>query len=72
MCQVLPAERSTRTAVAPFRSEYPTAVHAAAEVHATPISRLAAPAAALGVGWMVHWVPFHRSARVWNVPELFL
>ena len=62
MRQVLPAERSTNTAVDPFRSEYPTAVHAAADVHATPI-RKPSPAW-LGVAWMRHRVPFHRSAKV--------
>ena len=62
MRQVLPAERSTSTAVDPFRSEYPTAVHAAADVHATPIKK---PSPAwLGVAWMRHRVPFHRSASV--------
>src|SRR6516165_7849710 len=69
MRQVGPGERSTSTAVDPFRSEYPTAVHAAADEHATPISRLAAPPPRLGVAWMRHRVPFHRSARVWKVPE---
>ena len=72
MRQILPAERSTSTAVDPFRSEYPTAVHAAADGHATPISWLAAPPAALGVAWMCHRVPFHRSARVCTVPELLM
>jgi len=68
MRQVLPAERSTRTAVDPFKSEYPTAVHAAADVHATPI-RKASPAW-LGVAWIRHRVPFHRSATVCTPPEL--
>src|SRR6516162_5577514 len=72
MRQVGPAERSTSTAVDPFKSEYPTAVHAAAGVHATPISRLAAPPPWLGVAWIRHRVPFHRSTRVWTVPELFI
>src|SRR5215469_7317353 len=70
MRQVVPADRSASTAVDPFRSEYPTAVEdAAAGVHATPISRLAAPPPWLGVAWMRPRVPFHRSTRVWKVPE---
>src|SRR5215470_3747054 len=38
-------------------------MHVVADVQATPL-RKPLPWGGLGVGWMVHLVPFHRSARV--------
>ncbi len=43
--------------------EFPTAVQADADVQDTPFSS-PPPWDGLGVAWMVHRVPFHRSARV--------
>jgi hypothetical protein len=51
--------------------EYPAAAQAEEAGQATP-SRKFGPPARLGVGWMVQFVPSHRSARVWDVPELVL
>jgi hypothetical protein len=42
-------------------------VHADGDVHAT-LFRLPPPWAGLGMGWMVHRVPSHRSARGWDSP----
>ena len=39
-------------------------MHAAAAVHATPVSWLLAAPAGFGVDWMFHTVPSHRSASV--------
>jgi hypothetical protein len=47
--------------------EYPTAVQAAADVHATPIRKLGPW---LGVAWWRQPAPFQCSARVCGVPEL--
>jgi hypothetical protein len=52
-------------------TENPAAVQAEEAVQSTPIRRLSPPAR-LGVGWMRHRLPFHRSARVWKVPELLM
>lgn len=49
---------------------YPTAIQAVAEVHVTPIRRLASAPALLGVAWVLHLEPSQRSARVWKLPEL--
>jgi hypothetical protein len=49
--------------------EAPTAVHAEADVHATPL-RKPPPAAGLGMAWIRHCVPFHRSARSVEAPWL--
>jgi hypothetical protein len=51
--------------------EYPAAVQAEEAAQATPIRKFGPPVR-LGVGWMVHRVPFHCSARVWKVPELLM
>jgi hypothetical protein len=50
--------------------ELPTAMQAEAEVQATP-DRPPPPAEGLGDGTMRHVTPFHRSAKVTRVPELF-
>src|SRR5215472_3172751 len=59
MLQLVPFHPSARVPAL----ETPTAVHAAADVHAT-LARKPPPCAGLGVGWMVQRVPSHRSARV--------
>jgi hypothetical protein len=59
MRHFLPFHRSARFPA----FEFPTAVHADADVHATPF-RTPPPWDGLGVGWMRHRVPSHRSARV--------
>ena len=41
----------------------PTAMQSDGEMHETPIRPLAWAPEGLGTGWMVHRVPFHRSAR---------
>jgi len=75
VCHVLPVDRSTRTAGdwsaggGALVVENPTAVHAAAEVQARPISRLGPW---LGVAWERQAVPFQCSARVWETPELLV
>jgi hypothetical protein len=48
----------------------PTAVHADADVQATPSSPLSAIPDGLGVGSMRHEVPFHRSARLTPSPAV--
>src|SRR6266487_3504016 len=68
-------EPSHRSASVPVKSPElsvrapPAAVQAEEAVQATPIKKFGPPARP-GVGWMRHRVPFHRSARVWKVPEL--
>src|SRR6266496_830259 len=64
----LPCHRSARlTEPGPSFSKPPTVVHAARAGHATPVSW--PPPEGVGVGWMRHLVPFHRSARVpWSDP----
>jgi hypothetical protein len=48
--------------------EVPTAVQAEAEEQETP-NKIPPPEEGLGVGWMDHLVPSHRSARVISAPE---
>ena len=50
-------------------AENPAAVQAEEAVQSTPIKK-PPPCDGLGVGWMAHRLPFHRSARVWTVPAL--
>src|SRR6516162_7497923 len=67
ICQLLPFHRSASvpTALPELSTVPPTAMQADGEVQATACSLLnGAPPAGLGVGWMRHRVPFHRSARV--------
>ena len=64
MLQLVPFHRSARVLALGVKAlEPPTAVHADADVHDTPLS-VAPPWDGLGVGWMLQRVPFHRSARV--------
>jgi hypothetical protein len=61
---LVPFHRSARAPA----FEAPTAVQAEAEEQETP-NNIPPPAEGLGVAWMDHRVPFHRSARVMSVPE---
>ncbi len=69
--QALPFQTSASvpTALPELSKRVPTAMQADSEVQAT-LDRMAnwAPAG-VGVGWMLHLVPFHRSARVLPFPE---
>jgi hypothetical protein len=70
ICQRLPFHRSTRSASEPDPSfALPTAMHAVADVHATPLRLPYRTPAGLGLGWIRHVLPFHRSTNV-NVPPL--
>src|SRR5215470_19596741 len=61
-CQVWPFHRSASVLA---RVRFPTAVHAEAEVQATPLKPALGPAGAgLKVGTIRHVRPFHRSASV--------
>jgi hypothetical protein len=46
-------------------------VHAVAELHDTPFKELLDAPVGFGVLWIVQPVPFHRSANVTEIPELF-
>ncbi len=66
----VPSHRSARGWNAPARVMLaPTAVHADGAVQETPDRELTATPRGLGVGWMRHVLPFHRSARVTPTPE---
>jgi hypothetical protein len=66
----VPSQCSDKVRRTPDRlAEYPAAVQAEDAVQSTPIRKFSPPAR-LGVGWIAHRVPFHRSARVWTVPAL--
>ena len=60
--QLVPFHRAARLPAL----EFPTAVHADADVQDTPF-RLA-PWDSLGVGWIRHRVPFQCSATAWEAP----
>src|SRR5215468_11413908 len=63
MCQVRPFHRSARVSnwCPELSVSSPAAVQDEADVHDTVFKRLPADPV-LGVGWMVHFVPFHCSA----------
>src|SRR5262249_57296154 len=65
MLQVWPFHRSARLPAL----EFPAAVHADADVQATPFSS-PPPWGGLGAPWMVQRVPFHRSAKVLALGEV--
>lgn len=44
-------------------------MHDEGEGHPTAIRKLCREPAGLGVGWMCHVCPFHRSTKVVSVPE---
>jgi hypothetical protein len=67
ICQFLPFHRSASvpSALRELSTLPPTAMQADDEVQATADSvAKGAELAGLGVGWMRHLVPFHRSARI--------
>src|SRR5215467_13607108 len=64
ICQLRPFHRSARVPKNAFPKlsvSSPAAVQDEADVHATVLKRLPGDPV-LGVGWMVHFVPFHRIA----------
>jgi len=66
----VPFHRSARSVEAPWLlTTWPTAVHAEADVQDTLNSALSLAPRRLGVAWMAHWLPFHRSARVTVRPK---
>jgi len=70
MRQAVPSQCSDKVRRMPDPpAEYPAAVQAEDAVQSTPIRKFSPPAR-LGVGWIAHWAPFHRSARVRTVPAL--
>ena len=71
MFQVLPFQDSARlTGVLKPFAEVPAARQNAVRGQETAKNPLAEAWAGLGVGWMDHVVPFHRSASVTLMPEL--
>ena len=69
--QVLPFQDSARlTGVLKPSAEGPAAMQNDGMGHETPENPLAEAWVRLGVGWMDHVVPFHRSASVTLRPEL--
>jgi hypothetical protein len=70
----VPFHLSASSAARPERPrELPTVIHAVGEVHDTALSWTVVAPAGFGVGWIVHFVPFHRStsgASVLPWPEL--
>jgi hypothetical protein len=67
--QMLPFQRSTNVRrLSPASLEFPTAMQSVAEVHATLARLLVRAPLGLGVGWIVHVMPFQCSASV--VPSL--
>ena len=65
--QVVPSQRSARVRnPARPESKVPTAMHAEAELQATPARELSNAPAGSGLGWIVQAVPSHSSARVWR------
>jgi hypothetical protein len=73
MCQLEPFHRSTRTLELGVKAfEAPTATHADRDGHATPNRTLCREPAWLGVGWMRHLAPFHRSTKAVSVPDALI
>jgi hypothetical protein len=72
MDQRAPFQRSTSDPSPPevLLMYHPTAVHAVAERHDTPLKTEVISGTGLGVGWMAQRLPFQRSARVSVTPEL--
>lgn len=65
MIHFRPFHRSAKGTGAPelFRKDAPTAVQADGDVHDRPFRKLNCVPEGFGVGWMLHLVPFHRSAK---------
>jgi hypothetical protein len=68
MRQWVPFHCSARALVAEMLLLNPTAVQALADAHDTPLRKLSASAAGLGMGWMAQRAPFQRSANGANSP----
>src|SRR5215469_14824616 len=65
MLQRVPSHRSASDTNSPELFPYPpTALQLAADVQATPLRKLNCAPDGFGVGWMLHLVPFQRSAKV--------
>jgi hypothetical protein len=72
MPHLVPFQRSPRvTGVFRLLIELPTAVQPEADLHDTAPRLLPCALDGSGVDWMPHLVPFHCSAKVTSVPELF-
>ena len=72
MFQPCPFQDSARlTGVLKPLAEGPAATHPAADGQETAAKKLKDASARLGVCWIAHLAPFHRSASVTKVPELF-
>ncbi len=67
MVQVLPFHRSVRGRTGPDWDGVvlyaPAAMQFVADVHEMAPRPLPCAPAGVGMGWMAHWVPSHRSAR---------
>ena len=61
--QLVPFHRSANVERAPELVLSPTAVHAVADGHEIPSSSLSSQVDESAVDWIVHVVPFHRSAN---------
>ena len=69
--QWLPFQDSARlTGVLKLFAEGPAAMQNEDRGHETAMNPLAEARVRLGVGWMDHLVPFHRTASVTLMPEL--
>jgi hypothetical protein len=70
MRHLVPFHRSARvpTGFPSLSVRAPTAAHDEADVHATPGRKLPGDPEGLGVDWMRHLVPFHRSATAGTIP----
>jgi hypothetical protein len=65
-----PFHRSARGADTPWLlTAWPTAVHADGDEQDTLNNALSLAPLGLGVAWMAHLLPSHRSARVTTTPE---
>ena len=72
MDHVVPFHRSASVTLRPeLLASAPNAAHAEDEVHDTAFRRLTCAPEGLGVRWIRQVVPFHRSAKVTSIPELF-
>ena len=71
MAQLLPFQRSAKVCESPERvSNCPTAMHAEAELHDVACKKLGSAAGGLRVAWIAQLLPFQRSAKVCESPEL--
>jgi hypothetical protein len=71
IAHVRPFQRSASVRASPELSEYcPAAVHLVAEEHEIPERKLSDEPGGLGVDWIAHVRPFHRSASVDTSPAL--